>query len=594
MMFLSRSYMEMGTVLYRKNYDVINIVGVVIVCVSFCLFAATTAFAQTATYNDVLVVINSNSSTSNTIGTYFAKARNIPEQHIARISVPSTEEIDSLTFENLRAQIEAILISRNLTDSINYLVTTKGLPLKVLKSSLYSCSSVESELTLLLGPYASNIGQYGRILSPYYGKSTDFTRAAFGIFLVSRLDGYTVADVESMIDRASVIPTAVTSTAQCVFDMDPTKSATLGYLNNNMRKAATYLATKGISSIVDSTSIYLTNQINVLGYVSWGSNDANCALYTLNAIPHNTYLNGAIAETYVSTSARTFTSPATYGQSLIADLIAEGITAAKGYVYEPYSTAMADVSILFSRYADGYTIAESYYAASYYLSWMDVIIGDPKYRMIATRLPSDKASTSQANAGSPLPVEMTSFTASNIPTGVVLTWLTATERNSYGFVIERRQIVDGQSAISDWSNIGFVVGHGTSNILQHYSFIDSTFLSGAYVYRLKQIDNDGTFTFSTEVEMTVTLPRSLILHQNYPNPFNPVTTITFSLAHDGYASLKVYDVLGKEVATLMQGNMQAGVEQRATFDGSRLVSGIYFSVLKSDEQKQTRKMILMK
>lgn len=579
--------------LYQKCFSAANLLWKNIVCIGVCMLVTTTAIAQTATYNDVLVVINSNSAISEGIGSYFATSRNIPAHHIARISVPTTEEIDSSTFENLRTQVESIIASRGITDSINYIVTTKGMPLKVLRSSLYTCSSVESELTLILSSYASNIGQYGRILSPYYGKSTDFTRAKYGIYLVSRLDGYTITDVEAMIDRASVIPTTVAPTVRCVFDMDPTRSATLGYLNNNMRKAATYLATKGVSSIVDSSSMYLTHQTNVLGYVSWGSNDANCAASTTNAIPHNTYVNGAIAETYVSTSGRTFTSPASYGQSLIADLVAEGITAAKGYVYEPYSTAMADVNVLFTRYADGYTVAESFYASSYYLSWMDVIIGDPKYRMVATRLPSDRTIAAAFDANGSLPVEMTSFTATGTHTGASLVWQTATEVNNYGFEIERRQ-VEGKSEKGEWKKIGFVAGYGTSNSIKSYSYLDNNILTGTYAYRLKQIDNSGTYKYSNETEVTFAVPASFVLNQNYPNPFNPTTTITFTLTQDGYTTLKIYDVLGREVATLVQGEMQAGVEHHVTFNGSRLANGVYFSSLENHGEKQIKRMVLMK
>jgi uncharacterized protein (TIGR03790 family) len=583
----------MGTVLQKKKNSVVSLVWKNIRCVGVSLFAATAAMAQTATYNDVLVVINSNSSTSETIGTYFATARNIPARHIARIDVPTTEEIDSATFVNLRTQLESLMTSRGITDSINYIVTTKGVPFKVLRSSLYYNSSVESELSLIFSSSASSIGNYGRVLSPYYGKSTDFTHAQYGIYLVTRLDGYTIADVEAMIDRASVIPTTVASAVQCVFDMDPARSATLGYLNNNMRKAATYLATKGIASVVDSTSTYLTYQSNVLGYASWGSNDANWSSYTTHAIPHFTYANGAIAETYVSTSGRTFTSPATYGQSLIADLIAEGITAAKGYVYEPYSTAMADVNILFTRYADGYTVAESYYASSYYLSWMDVIIGDPKYRMIATRLPSDRTIATKTDSTGSLPVEMASFTATGTHYGASLNWQTATEVNNYGFEVERR-LVEERSEKEEWKKIGFVAGQGASNSAKNYSYTDNNISSGTYAYRLKQIDNDGTYTYSSELQVTVTVPSSLVLNQNYPNPFNPTTLICFTLGQDGYAILKIYDVLGREVATLAQGNMQAGVEHRVTFDGSRLANGIYFSSLESNGEKQIKKMVLMK
>jgi hypothetical protein len=225
---------------------------------------------------------------------------------------------------------------------------------------------------------------------------------------------------------------------------------------------------------------------------------------------------------------------------------------------------------------------------------MDVIIGDPKYRMIATRLPSDGTIAAGSGVNSSLPVEMTSFTATGTRTGASLMWQTATEKNNYGFEVERRQIVEGQLSISNWSTIGFVTGNGTSNVAKSYSYTDNNILSGTYAYRVKQIDNDGTYKYSSEVEVTLSVPRSFVMNQNYPNPFNPTTVISFTLEQDGYTTLKIYDVLGREVATLVQGEMQAGVEHRVTFDGSRLANGVYFSSLESNGEKQIKRMVLMK
>ena len=269
---------------------------------------------------------------------------------------------------------------------------------------------LKANLLSFLVQYASSIGTNGKIISPYYAKHANFTRLNYGIYLVTRLDGYTFADIKGIIDRSSSTPAAIPTSALFVMDMDPTRSLT-HFLNTNMQYAADSLRERGLSTKLDTTTVYVTAQSNVLGYVSWGSNDQNCQLYTTNAKPLNTYLPGAIAETYVSTSARSFSAAPVYGQSLIADLIAEGVTAAKGYVYEPYSNAMADVKILFPMYTDGFTVAESFYASSYFLGWMDVIIGDPKFRIVSTRAPQDTVNTNSPGNGAPLPVELTSFTA---------------------------------------------------------------------------------------------------------------------------------------------------------------------------------------
>jgi uncharacterized protein (TIGR03790 family) len=193
--------------------------------------------SQTATYNDVAVIININSAASETIGTYFAEKRNIPETNIIRISAPVTEEIDSLQFQQIRAQVESYLNVNGLTESINYIVTTKGMPLKVKRFEVMRCASVESDLALILGTYASYIGNAGRVSSTYYRQRNNFTRAQYGFYLVTRLDGYTVANVKGLIDRADVIDTHLPETGKFVFDMDPGWNSAAGYLNTRMRTA---------------------------------------------------------------------------------------------------------------------------------------------------------------------------------------------------------------------------------------------------------------------------------------------------------------------------------------------------------------------
>ena len=195
---------------------------------------------------------------------------------------------------------------------------------------------------------------------------------------------------------------------------------------------------------------------------------------------------------------------------------------------------------------------------------------------------------------SPLPVELTSFTASVSQLNSDLNWSTATEVNNYGFDVERRTVSSQLSAVSTWQKVGFVQGNGTSNVQHSYSFSDKVTVSGTYAYRLKQIDNSGAFKYSQEAEVTIEVPKVFMLNQNYPNPFNPTTTISFTLAQDGMTTLKIFDITGREVATLANGMMKAGVVQQVTFDASRLSSGIYFSCLESNGLRQIKKLMLMK
>ncbi len=167
------------------------------------------------------------------------------------------------------------------------------------------------------------------------------------------------------------------------------------------------------------------------------------------------------------------------------------------------------------------------------------------------------------------PVEMTSFTANVNEGNVSLNWSTATETNNKGFDVQRR------SENGQYETIAFVDGNGTSTEKHNYSYVDTKLASGNYTYRLKQVDFDGKFAYSKEVNANVELPAVYSLEQNYPNPFNPSTQINFSLAVDSRVSLKVFDVLGRQVAELVNNNLTAG-QHNINFNASNLSSGVYF------------------
>jgi hypothetical protein len=191
-----------------------------------------------------------------------------------------------------------------------------------------------------------------------------------------------------------------------------------------------------------------------------------------------------------------------------------------------------------------------------------------------------------------IPVELTSFTANVTGNDVELLWETASETNNSGFSIER------MSAGSEYTEVGFVPGFGTTSEPKSYSFEDNNLRTGTYTYRLKQIDFDGTFEYSNEVEVDVIAPAQFSLDQNYPNPFNPSTKIAFSLATDSKVSLKVFDVLGQEVASLINQDLAAGVHNY-DFNASGFNSGVYFYRIEAtgtngSEFVDVKKMILVK
>jgi streptogramin lyase len=188
---------------------------------------------------------------------------------------------------------------------------------------------------------------------------------------------------------------------------------------------------------------------------------------------------------------------------------------------------------------------------------------------------------------SPLPVELVSFSASVIGGNVQLSWATATEINNSGFAVEKK--------ISDqWSMIGFVKGNGTTNEPVQYTFTDNSPV-GKYSYRLKQLDNDGSFEYSNIIEVDVAFTaEDYKLSQNYPNPFNPSTTISFILKNTEYAVLTVHNMLGETVETLFSGTANADELYTFTFNAKNLSSGIYFYTLRSGTMNEIRKMSLMK
>jgi hypothetical protein len=193
---------------------------------------------------------------------------------------------------------------------------------------------------------------------------------------------------------------------------------------------------------------------------------------------------------------------------------------------------------------------------------------------------------------SPLPVEMTSFTATmQSANNAVLRWNTATEVNNQGFEVERRA-----EESSAWAKVGFVSGAGTSNSPKAYSFIDRALASGRYTYRLKQIDNGGSFKYyGTEASVEVAaVPKILKLEANYPNPFNPTTNISFTVPSEGRAVVKIFTVLGKEVATLFNDVAVSGKHYSVPFNAASLSSGIYFSQLEFAGERLTKKMLMVK
>ena len=250
------------------------------------------------------------------------------------------------------------------------------------------------------------------------------------------------------------------------------------------------------------------------------------------------------------------------GVTTLTDLTMSGATNPANGTYEPTTGTLTDPQVNRISLADQDALVGTYYVA--------------------------------ATPGSPMPVELASFTAAAKGRAIVLQWKTATEKNNFGFDIERRAATSASSPSAIWTKIGFAEGNGTTNTPHSYTFADNT-VGGSYAYRLKQIDRDGRSEYSAVVEAVLAMSASdYSLTQNYPNPFNPATTIHFMLKATQHATVTVYNALGQEVATLFDGVAEGNTMQAVVFDASRLSSGMYFYTLRSNEKFEVKKMQLLR
>ncbi len=473
-------------------------------------------------YDDVALLVNDNSVISREIGTYFAMRRGLPVENIINLSVPNQETISPAEFDELASQVKDALSNRGLTNEVHYMVTTKGVPLRV-SGNNWRMSSVDSELMLLDSTLEGSIHGNGWIDNPYFESWEPFSRETYGIRLVTRLDGYTKEEAMRLVDLAEP---SLGVRGRALLDTDPTKgyqASGYGIGNYWMVNAHDWLVENGHESLLDMNNTFRTDWTNTSAYFSWGSNDGDWGKWLLsnsdfergtdtvpaswtllqyvgsaersqenvddrsyslkmtrssiydtlladqsyntayldhrfifegrvnlasvtggparafaegfdltgkkvyfkefynrtgsrawesfqgvienrsdmvkirvaielagagtaywdNVVlrvirPHNQWLPGGIAETCVSTGGRSMAYGTWYGQSLVADLVRDGVTGVKGYVYEPFLSAISHADILFPAYYSSYNLAEAYWMGSEFGSWMDTVLGDPK------------------------------------------------------------------------------------------------------------------------------------------------------------------------------------------------------------------------
>ena len=349
--------------------------------------------AQTAA--NVAVVINENSAVSQQVGEYYIRQRAIPASNVIRVRTSQDETIDRVPYQStIEGPIAIALERERLQDRILYIVLTKGIPLRINGTGGVNgtVASVDSELTLLYSRMTGlQVPTAGRVNNSYFlgakevSDAARFTHRGQLIYLVSRLDAFTVAEALGLVDKAK------SAGSDGTFVLDQRAALVNRTGEDWLELAAKRLAAQGMGArvMLDTSPQGVRNVPNVLGYYSWGSNDPRNRVRTFGM----GFVPGSLAATFVSSDARTFKQPPAdwvpsdsaeqtkwFGgtpQSLIGDLIHEGVTGVAGHVAEPYLRSTVRPEILFPAYASGFNLIEAFYLAMPDLSWQTVVVGDP-------------------------------------------------------------------------------------------------------------------------------------------------------------------------------------------------------------------------
>jgi uncharacterized protein (TIGR03790 family) len=365
---------------------------------ALCLALAAAAPAAAQKRRDLLLVVNTRSPESVAVGEHYARARQIGEDGIVRLAVEPRDEVSRFEYGRaIEAPIAAWLARERAQDRILYIVLTKGVPLRIAGTGgrVGTAASVDSELTLLYRRLTGvPVAPGGRVENPYFlgdrpiEQAEPFSHAGHDIYLVTRLDGFTVADVAALIDRGL----SARNAGRILLDQ---RAALDDPGNRWLAAAAARLRALGLGDrvVLDETSQVLRDVPDVLGYASWGSTDPAIRTRRLGL----GFAPGALASLFVSTDGRTFTEPpaawtvgdwkdraAYYAgspQSLAGDLVREGVTGLAAQVAEPFLDGAVRPDILFPAYLAGFTLAEAFYLAVPYLSWQTIVIGDPLVRI---------------------------------------------------------------------------------------------------------------------------------------------------------------------------------------------------------------------
>jgi uncharacterized protein (TIGR03790 family) len=375
----------------------------VCIALTLCALASHAPLATAQTAENVAVVINDASPDSKQVGEYYVKARNIPADNVIRIQASTDDAIQPAAFlASIQQPIAAALTRGNLQDRILYIVLTTDVPLRIIGTGGQdgTVASVDSELTLLYRRMTGRtVPTRGRVDNPYFlgsrpvSEARQFSHREHDIYLVSRIDAFTVDEAKALVDRAG----RTAREGQIVLDQ---RDALVNRLGEDWLGLAAQNLTKAGHServVLETTPKPARDVSPVMGYFSWGSTDPQNRVRAVKM----DFVPGAIGATFVSTDARTFKEPPETWQptntsdrvtwfegspqSLVGDLIREGLTGVAGQVSEPYLQSAVRPDVLFPVYLAGFNLVESFYLAIPHISWQTVVIGDPLCTPFARR-----------------------------------------------------------------------------------------------------------------------------------------------------------------------------------------------------------------
>lgn len=412
--------------------------------VAVSLWLASPGFAQSP--ENVAVVINDNSPESQRIGEHYARTRLLPAGNVLRIRTSADETVERNVYvSGIETPIGAAIRRAGLHDRLLYLVLTKGVPLRIAGTTGLggTLSSVDSELTLL---YRRMTGQAvppaGKIDNPYFLGSRElrealpFSHREHDIYLVTRIDAYTVDQALSLVDKAQT----PSQDGQIVLDQHEDDLTRPG--NRWMSDTARRLTEQGHAARItlEGTAQPARTEIAALGFYAWGATDPEQRRRTTGM----KFVAGAIASTLAGASARTFKQPSdnwtptsssdpkTFfegsAETLVGDLIRDGVTGVSGHVGEPFVLGAVRPEILFPAYLAGFNLAEAFYLATPALSWTTIVVGDPLCRPFTGRILTSADLESAIDSRTELPRQFSErrlataakTTFANLPEGAVV------------------------------------------------------------------------------------------------------------------------------------------------------------------------------